>query len=53
MLEILNDTEVRLLREGARPVPYGQAPGKQSQDLRAERNARWAWAKAAADPRVV
>lgn len=52
VLEIVNDKEVWLLREGAQPVPYTKPPGRAEQDLRAERNARWAWLKSAVDPRM-
>ena len=52
VLEILNDKEVWLLREGAKPVRFVETPDSPGQDLRAERNARWAWLKAAMDPRA-
>ena len=52
VLEILNDKQVYLLREGTRPLVYDQEPGQAAKALREERNARWAWTKAAVNPRA-
>ena len=52
VLEILNDNQVWLLREGAQPVAYSQEPDAGAKNLREERNARWAWVKTAVDPRA-